>query len=104
MIMLEVDDLENRKFDANVQPMRPTYARKSKLHDLIVVSGIGEVIEEKPSKKAVKDSEIKNDLYTIINSDSKKRRKTSIRVHLSTAPEAECSVVKTSKSRLLKGT
>jgi hypothetical protein len=43
--MLKVDDLENQKFDANVQPMRPTYTRKSKLHDLIVVSGIGEVIE-----------------------------------------------------------
>jgi hypothetical protein len=35
------------------------YTRNTKVHDLIVVSGIGQVIEQKQSKKAIKDSEIK---------------------------------------------
>jgi hypothetical protein len=48
----------------------------------------------KPSKKAGKDSEIKTELYALINALSKEWRKTSIRVHSSTAPEAECSVVR----------
>ena len=63
------------------------------MNDLIAVSRIDRVIEEKAYKKAVNYSEIKTTLHTIINADSEKRRKTLIRVHLSTSPEAEWSVV-----------
>jgi hypothetical protein len=56
--------------------MRPAYQRNTKLKDLIAVSRIDKVIEEQVYKKAVKYSEIKTTLYTMINADSEKRQKT----------------------------
>jgi hypothetical protein len=45
MIILQIDDIKNQKFNKIVHPMRPIHARNRKVHDLIVVSGIGQVIE-----------------------------------------------------------
>ena len=49
MIKLRIDDLEYQKFDEIVHPMRRIHTRNTKVHDLIVVSGIRRVIEEKQS-------------------------------------------------------
>jgi sulfatase maturation enzyme AslB (radical SAM superfamily) len=46
MIMLQIDDIKNQKFDEIVHTMRPPiHARNTKVHNLIVVSGIGQVFE-----------------------------------------------------------
>jgi hypothetical protein len=43
IIMLQIDDLKNQKFDEIEHLMRPihTTARNTKVHNLIIVSGIG---------------------------------------------------------------
>jgi hypothetical protein len=55
MHMHQIDDHKNQKFDEIVHLMQPMYTRSTKVHNCIVISGIGRVIEQRPSKKAVKD-------------------------------------------------
>ena len=96
LFMLLIDNVKPSNNDEISQLMRPTYPRSIKLDDLIVVSGIHWVIEKRRIKITVNYSGIKNALYTLLNVDSEKPPKTQIRVHLSTFPEAEWSVVCTS--------
>ena len=75
-LTLQIDNLKKLSNNEIVQMCVPVYPRNTKVKDLIVASRIDWVVEKQAYKNAAKYSVIKTTLYTIINADSEKRRKT----------------------------